>query len=100
MKNKTTVIVIVLICIFVVGLSICNSDRNDNILSSLSSDSSISIISSSENDNSSSNFENSSSFNNDDTNEDNPINTEQVWDGSIATEFAGGSGTESDPYLI
>lgn len=23
-----------------------------------------------------------------------------VWDGSIATEFAGGSGTEADPYLI
>ncbi len=23
-----------------------------------------------------------------------------VWDGSVATEFAGGSGTESDPYII
>ncbi len=23
-----------------------------------------------------------------------------IWDGSVATEFAGGSGTESDPYII
>jgi len=23
-----------------------------------------------------------------------------IWDGSIATEFAGGNGTEEEPYLI
>ena len=24
----------------------------------------------------------------------------EIWDGSVASAFAGGSGTESDPYLI
>ena len=28
------------------------------------------------------------------------MSAQDVWDGTVATEFAGGTGTESDPYLI
>ena len=28
------------------------------------------------------------------------LSAQAVWDGSVATSFAGGSGTQDDPYLI
>ena len=29
-----------------------------------------------------------------------PTEGAEIWDGTVATEYAGGTGTEEDPYLI